>query len=151
MGELKLKKQTIYIVIAVIVTLILTSAFFIYFPKYQLNKEINTYKKAMYGGVLCQYDCPLIPQTTNNATQLLPDKICIQVCTAKFQQLNINGAKYSNEELQNDNFIKDIGDGVGNCRTKAANLTTLKIDNPAFFNCTVDFLESLPQNYSYLN
>ncbi len=150
MTELKIKKHTINIFLAVIITLIITSAFFIYYPKYKESKEIKEYKKALYESVLCQYNCPLVEQTLQNKTQMLPEQTCVQACTEKFRQMNIDGAKFSEKDLQNDNLIKDIEAGVGGCRTKAANLTTLKIDNPAFFNCTIDFLESLNQNYNYL-
>jgi len=151
MAELKVKRQTLYIIIAVIITAVVTSAFFIYYPKYQGNNEINQYKKALYDSVLCQYSCPLVDQVVQNTTQKLPEQACVQACTEKLRTINIDGNKFSNSDLQNDNFVKDVESGITNCRTESLNTTTLKVENERFFSCSINFLQSVKDNYSYLN
>ncbi len=151
--QFKISKTVLYIIAAVIITFLVTSAAFTYIPKYQKSSELNSYKKQLYDSLLCQYSCPLIDQTYDNKTQLLPDQVCVQTCTASLKAEQAKGIKFTNEDLINDNLITDVEGIVKKCRTLTTtlkNTTIATIDNEKFFTCVKTDLESVKETYAYL-
>ena len=104
----------------------------------------------MYNSVLCQYKCPLTEQTLNNKTQLLPEVSCVKTCTDDFRQKEISKKSFNDNDLINDNLVGDLGDAINRCKAISLNNETLTINNTLFFSCSIESLEGLKANYTYL-
>jgi len=140
------------VVLAVILTFALCAWFFVQFPKMQHEKELSTYKRALFESTLCQYSCPLVNTTYQNRTQELPDKMCTDVCTATLQALNFSDKDFSNTELIRDPLFKDMESAIAGCRAEhtTQNATGKYIDNRVFFGCSSEALKGIVGKYEYL-
>ncbi len=149
----KISKTIVYIGIAVIITFLLTSVYYNYYPKLQKSSQLNNYKKDLFDSLLCQYSCPLENQVYQNKSQILPSQSCVQNCTIKLKDEQAKGDKFSNTDIANDNLVKDIQDAVNSCRTSSitvSNETSGTIDNQKFFDCVKIALEGIQVKYAYL-
>jgi len=153
MKEIKLHKSLIYaVIITFILTLSLSAFAFKFYPEMQRENVIKSYKKSLFNSVLCQYSCPLTNQTAQNKTQLLPTESCIRECTSLLQ--NNKNIGITNQDLADDNLIKDVEDVVNNCRTSSisqGSIESISINNELFFDCVKSGLSSIKSNYNYLN
>ena len=152
MKKNKLDRRYLITIILVVAVLILS---FLIYNKYNDNdsSEINNYKKALYESVLCQYSYPLIEQEFNNITQYLPLKPCVESCINEFRALGLNDTKFSDDALINDNLVKDIEITIRNCKLSSSEEinNSQRINNEIFFKCSVEGLNSIKANYTYLN
>lgn len=146
-----LKRKTKIILCLVIIALIFLSAYlgYDYFFKEKIKKDVLNYKKEFYNGILCEYGCPLVSQEVNNKTQMLPLLDCIKDCTSKFRE-KYSKNNFTSQEISSDNLIKDIDANVNACKKASINLTSMKMDNVAYFNCSKSELEKLKDKYGYL-
>ena len=127
-NSIKIRKSTLYISIALL-ALILSSLLFysIYLPKKSFNDDLNFYKKSLFDSTLCQYSCPLQEQEFQGRSQFFPLRPCVQKCLEDLAALNLDGTKFSDQDLGNDNLIKDLGDSISNCR----NSSIINQDDPS--------------------
>jgi len=142
-------KLIVWIVIAILITLLLSYYFFSYRPQQKRMNDLNEYKKALYDSSLCQYKCPLANQIVNNKTQLLPNATCIHNCVLDFQPNFANEASFSTDDLEKDNLFQDILGIVSLCK-KDNSINGTIIDSRLYFSCVSMKMESLPENYTYL-
>ncbi len=158
-GKSNYKLFTIILVV-IILTFAISAYIFKYMPEQKKKAEIQSYKKAMFDSVACQYSCPLesqqIPVNDSktgkivNKTQLLPGLECVKNCTAAYKQQFEAGSSITDKELLEDNFLKDIQTVIVDCRKASLNTTTLTTDNVFFFSCTTTNIQNLKTNYTYL-
>jgi hypothetical protein len=148
----KNKKVIIGIIIVVIIIAVFVGGFYLrdYLDLQKKAQAINDYKKGFYEGLLCQYNCPLTPQNMSNKTQMLPALDCVKACSTPFKT-KFASVSYTQAELEKDNLLKDIDNAVQDCKKKAMNMTALKLDNSAYFNCASIEVADLKSNYTYLN
>jgi hypothetical protein len=142
-------KIIIWVILAVVLTLLISAYFFYYMPKQNRIADINDYKRGLYQSSLCQYTCPLTMQTLNNLSQILPEVNCVQNCSAEFKAKFGDGESFSNKELENDDLFKDVLSSINACKTLSAVNSTL--NNSLFFPCVSEKMISLNQTYLYLN
>jgi len=148
------KSDRKYLITIILVIALIVLSFLIYNKSNGDNdSDLNNYKKALYESVLCQYSCPLIEQEFNNITQYLPLKPCVESCINQFRALGLNDTKFSDETLINDNLVKDIEITIRACKLSSSEEmnNTQRINNEIFFKCSVDGLNSIKSNYTYLN
>lgn len=147
-----LNKKTKLILAIIIIVIIAVAGYYLYgnYQKQKKINDINDYKKGFYEGMLCEYNCPMTPQEYKNKTQMLPELSCVKGCTGPFKTKFAN-ANYTKKELENDNLLKDIDDAINYCKTHSVNMTSLTLNNTAYFNCAAKGMEGLKQNYTYLN
>src|SRR3989344_8252860 len=148
------KSDRKYLITIILVIALIVLSFLIYNKSNGDNdSDLNNYKKALYESVLCQYSCPLIEQEFNNITQYLPLKPCVESCINQFRALGLNDTKFSDETLINDNLVKDIEITIRNCKLSSSEEinNSQRINNEIFFKCSVDGLNSIKSNYTYLN
>ena len=155
MSEIKLNKKVIYsVIITAIVVFLVAYIVFKYYPEQKKLSDLNSYRKALYESISCQYSCPLESQVVENKTgesELLPGLECVKSCTSSFRALQISNSSVSDSELQADGLVNDITSTVNGCKQKAFNNSTFKVDTSAYFPCVSEDLISLKQKYSYLN
>ena len=150
--SVKISKKSIYSAVIVILLLVFIGFFaFRYYPNMIKEKKINEYKKALYEGAICQYDCPLVEQVFQNKTQLLPEVTCIKTCLGDFVARNLTLKDFTNQDLQKDDFMKDVEKSVTNCKTKVVDITIEAERNREFFGCISLGLKTLKSKYNYLN
>jgi len=147
----KRRNTIITIIIIVVIVLVFVGGYYLkdYQDKQKKISEINDYKKGFYDGILCQYECPLTLQNMSNKTEMLPELNCVKDCSAPFKA-KFSSVSYTKPELERDNLLKDIDGVVANCKKTSMNMTALKLDNVAYFNCAAKGVEGLKQNYTYL-
>lgn len=151
-----MKKTKMLIIAAAIIVVFALAAYFLYgyINEQARYNEIKEYKKGFYEGILCEYSCPISMQKVEikNKTQerMLPTLDCIKSCTAQFKTKYAN-FKANSSEINNDNLIKDMDSAVNICKKKALNISSMTLDNAAYFKCASESLENLKINYSYLN
>ena len=145
------KKNLKTLIIVIIISIIIVGGYYLY--QFYLTEKransVNEYKKGFYEGMLCEYNCPMTPQEYKNVTQMLPDINCVKGCTGPFK-IKFAGANYTKAEFENDNLLKDIDDAINFCKTHSVNMTSMTLNNTAYFNCAAKGLEELKQNYTYL-
>jgi hypothetical protein len=146
------KKIFLYIILAVVLTLLISAYFFYYLPKQNRTNEVNNYKKGLFESSLCQYHCPLTEQKINNVTQLLPEVNCVQNCSAGFKEKYGKGEIFSNADLEKDDLFKELFGFINTCKSESDyNITTNTFNTSKYFPCIAGEMENLRANYSYLN
>jgi hypothetical protein len=151
MTNSKNKNSILIIVIVVIIIAVFVGGYYLrsYLDLQKKNQAINDYKKGFYDGLLCQYNCPLTLQNMSNKTEMLPALDCVKACSTPFKT-KFASVSYTQAELSRDNLLKDIDGVVQDCKKKAMNMTALKLDNSAYFNCASIEVSDLKSNYTYL-
>ncbi len=149
MASKTLKAVITAVIITAIVTFAISYIIFKYLPESKENSKMNEYKRELYSSTLCQYSCPLTPQQIQNKTQNFPEPVCVQNCTTNFKKLQASGNKISNEQLEQDNLIKDMSSAVSTCKTEATD-SNKTLNNTLFFSCSIEKLGALKDKYSYL-
>jgi len=153
--NIKISKRTLRIsitIIAVVIILavVLTLLFVKYLPEQAKNNEIKAYKKALFSSVICQYKCPLTMQNYQNKSQLLPEQTCVKICTDNF--IPMANVSLKQEEVENDNLIREMQNVITNCKNLAVLPTTpATVNTSQFFPCVSNDLAQLKTKYSYLN
>lgn len=151
MVSFRINKKVFYaIVITAILTLALSTVAFKYFSEIQKNEEIEEYKKAMYSSILCQHKCPLVPQVINNITVDVPETECVKECTTNFRNMQISKKSFNNEDLLKDNLFSDLAITLDSCKANSFDNSTLTYNNSVYFSCSLEKMESLKMNYTYL-
>ena len=148
---MKINKNLKIIIGVIVIILVFVGGYYLrdYSDKEKRISGVNEYKKGFYEGMLCEYNCPMTPQEYKNVTQMLPDINCVKGCTGPFK-IKFAGANYTKAEFENDNLLKDIDDAINFCKTHSVNMTSMTLNNTAYFNCAAKGLEELKQNYTYL-
>ncbi|MEK6800979.1 MAG: hypothetical protein AABY10_04815 [Nanoarchaeota archaeon] len=147
----KISKKNIYAVIGVLILIgIIVFCVFYYYPKVQKENGIEIYKKALFDSAVCQYNCPLEQQVFQNRSQLLPTKECVTACLNDLSAKNLSSKMFTDADLQNDDFMKDVEKTVIGCRSQALNVTDID-RNAKFFGCIANDLKVFKEKYSYLN
>ncbi len=146
------KRYVITISLVIILGFLVSSFLLFYNPQNVSAKEYTPqeYKKALYDSFSCQYSCPLAEQEYQGRVQLLPSRECTQNCIDNYNSLEIDSSKFTQQELLQDNLAGDVGAIVDNCRAISTSQDG-EINNEDFFACTTDGLESLKEDYKYLN
>ncbi|MBS3071927.1 hypothetical protein J4408_02970 [Candidatus Pacearchaeota archaeon] len=145
-----ISKKSLMTLIGVVIIIVLAVYFYTsYYSTQKETSEINFYKAALYKSISCQYSCPLIEQEFQNKTQFLPSRSCVEGCITELNALNLSSTKFSNEKLLGDNLIPDIENVINNC--KKINLEQNDTENKIFFSCSVNGLNALKLNYTYIN
>jgi len=150
-AEIKVKKKTVYLFIAVIVILLIAVYLsFYYIPEVTQANKIKAYKTAMFESLVCQYSCPVIEQIIGNSTILAPQVQCIQNCTQELRAKGYNENEFSNEDLLTDNLLQDTIGVIDSCRE--INKDNLGSTNyTIFFPCALQGLTEIRANYTYLD
>ena len=143
------------IILAVVITLFITFAvsflIFKYIPDSKQNMEANEYKKELYTSTLCQYSCPLSLQQFQNMSEYLPEKTCVENCTSKFKETKPISDDLSNNQIKKDGFIDSMSNAINACKSEATDTKAKTLNSTVFFSCSVEKLEALKSEYSYLN
>src|SRR3989344_2132296 len=102
MNEIKLSKKVVYaVIITAVVVFLISYGVFKYYPEQKKLSDLNSYRRALYGSIACQYSCPLESQIINNKTgetELLPGLECVKSCTSSFRALQISNSSISDSE-----------------------------------------------------
>ena len=148
----KRRNTIITIVIIAVIVIVFVGGYYLkdYQDKQKRISEINDYKKGFYNGLLCEYSCPLSMQNMSNTTQMLPTLDCVKGCTGPFKA-KYASFSYTQKELEMDNLLRDINSTISYCKIHSVNMTAMKLDTVAYFNCAAKGVEGLKQNYTYLN
>lgn len=139
------------VIVTAVITFILAFLFLKYLPESQDNKLVSDYKAAIYGSTLCQYKCPLTPQSVQNKTEYLPDPVCVKNCTDKFKAALARADDIPKNKLLADRLMDDMSMGINGCRTSALDSTKTKMNSTMFLGCSIEKLEGLKSKYDYLN
>lgn len=143
-------QQKIVIGIVILIIVGIFSVYYWYLPMQKRTNEVNTYKKALYYGVLCEYNCPLEMQDIKNRTQLLPQAKCVKNCTKEFIE-EFKNVNYTREELDKDGIMSTMTNFAIQCKQDATDVKKMAINNSQFFICYAEELEKLKEKYKYLN
>lgn len=143
-------KKIIISAIAVLVVIALGVYFYKaqYIPAQKRASELQEFRKSLYDSVLCEYKCPLTLQKYKNTTQLLPEQNCVQTCTADFK-VKSEIINVTQIELNSDPLIKDISKVISACKSASIGQNNT-LNNTFFFNCSVEEIDKLKDNYNYL-
>lgn len=157
------KKTLLYSLIILIIAALFLYYGLEYLPEKNKVDNINTYKKAIYDSILCQFTCPLLPSISQNTTVFLPDQLCQKICIAELKAKNLNTTKYSQQDLISDNLATDINNIILDCKnlhtikhpivneTSSNNTSqTIPINTTAYFPCVKQGLNGLQDKYPYI-
>lgn len=148
---MKINRNLKIILFVAIIIIVFIGGYFLkdFLDKQNRIKEVNSYKKGFYEGLVCQYNCPMSLQNMSNKTQMLPDIDCVKSCSNTFKQ-KFSSFSAKQEELQRDNLLNDIDLAVKNCKKNTINSTAYTFNNTEYFNCAAKSLDELKIKYNYL-
>ena len=146
---MKIKKTSLFLfiglVIGILLGLVISLSYLKYYPEYKQKSEINSYKKKLVDSIICEYNCPLQEQNNSGKIQMIPEANCVETCTKDFKSLpNL----YSNENLNQDNFIVEIQNVITECKKRSTQ--NFVLNNTEFFPCNAQELSKLSEKFSYL-
>lgn len=120
-------------------------------PIAHTQEEINSYKRALFESLDCQYNCKPENVTMNNETRFLPDPTCVKACTDALKAKHLPAStEFNQTELIQDNLFKDIEAAHANCTTSNTNQSSGERFEVTFFTCMSDKLRQLKTQYPYL-
>lgn len=150
--SVSLSKKTLYITVAVVIILVLGLVYaFKVYPEQAKKAQVNDAKKAVFENSICIYSCPIVNETILNKTKEAPEATCLESCSATLKAKNIDASKFSDEDLINDDFIKDFNAIRSKCNNESINQKTGIPSLEVFASCSLRELQTLKDKYSYLN
>lgn len=113
------------------------------------DEEINSYKKAIYESLVCQYSCPTEGKEYNGEIVQFLVTSCTTTCIEELKTKGFERDEYPADVLDDDNLLLDIDNLLKVCREQTMKENNIP-DNSAFYACAIENLSSLKENYNYL-
>jgi hypothetical protein len=150
---MKIQKKALWIGIILLVIIIGLVVYFIESSKDDGSlTRAQTYKRAIYNSLTCQYSCPIVEVNLSGKAEQLPDGKCINGCLSKIKETGFNKTSFTEQELLDDSFVYNVTDVIETCKQKfmAVDNESILPDSKGFYDCGLKGLNSLKKDYSYL-
>ena len=151
---MKVRKNRLLIGVAVLLAIVILGIYFMN-PWAEENNltGVQTYKKAIYESLACQYSCPVAAVNLSGKAEEMPDGKCIRGCLNKIKETGFNKTSFTEQELLDDDFVYNITNVIETCRQEfmAVNNESVLPDSGGFYDCGFKGLNSLKKDYVYLN
>ncbi len=150
MATIKINRRVFYSIILLIIIGLAVFYFLYIYTQDDRGESARVYKNALYNSILCQHKCPLVAQNVSNLTLMVPSRECVIACTDEFKNKSISKESFEDSELLADNLFADLAAALDSCKMESFDNSTLTYNNSEYFACSLEKMESLKANYTYL-
>lgn len=154
--EIQISKQKLIFFALLLAVLILVA--YIYIGNTQPNgepvieydeAEVQSYKKAVYDSLVCQYECPTEEQEFQGTTQPFLVRSCVERCTSIIEERGFDREQFPGEALLQDRLFSDLDNRLSECRQTHVDEEGFPQNGP-FYDCVSVSLDEIRSQYEYL-
>ncbi len=147
---IKISKKKIYIGTVIFLAVVFLGIFFLYgSAPASAGGDIEGYKKAVYEGIVCQYECPTELRNYNGEEIPILVGSCVQACIAELNSKKLNKEELDVDKVLEDGLFEEIDYRLNECMQNNLNENDVP-DNEKVYLCVRENLYELKDKYSYL-